>query len=101
MELFIPRDSGPVGVKLAEHEDLRSASEKLQATIVAYLRGDPVEPGTRRSLEEYGTYFVQLLRGHIDKEDNTLFMTADMHLDEIQRAKIMRIFHKIDPRSRP
>ena len=29
MEIFIPRDSGPIGVMLMEHEELRSTNSKI------------------------------------------------------------------------
>lgn len=70
----IPRDGGPVGVMLAEHEEgrritrgLRAAAERMQAGD-----GDAATAARYMALE-----YAALLRQHIMKEDNVLFPMAN------------------------
>lgn len=94
LEKFIPREAGPVGVMLAEHEDLRRTNAEIQRATSEYLSGsDNVQ--TRAVLQERGTHFVTVLREHINKEDNILFMMADMHLDQEQVNSVLERFEKI------
>lgn len=95
IEKFMPRESGPVGVMLTEHEDLRNTNSQLQPAIAAYLK-DSDNTETRGVIQKYGTHFIELLRDHIDKEDNILFMIADMHLDQAQIDKVAKLFAKIE-----
>ena len=95
IEKFIPRDSGPVGVMLMEHEDLRNTNKGFQMAIKEYL-GDSGNAGARGIIQERGAYFIGVLRDHINKEDNILFMMADMHLDQAQIASVVRLFHEIE-----
>ena len=73
---------GPVAVMLSEHDQGR-----------AYLRavGEALEnldaPGTRARFAQAARGYVELLKGHIYKEDNILFRLADScFTDEDQRT---------------
>lgn len=95
IETFMPRNAGPLGIMLMEHEDLRKTNAEIQRAAGEYLGGVTGE-ATKRVLRERGTHFVGLLRGHISKEDNILFGIADMHLDRRQMDKVAKLFHEID-----
>ncbi len=95
IETFLPRDAGPLGVMLMEHEDLRKTNDVIQKAAAEYLAGDGNE-ATETTLREQGTKFIEVLSGHIEKEDNILFRMADMHLDQKQVEKIAALFAKID-----
>jgi hemerythrin-like domain-containing protein len=95
IEKFIPRDGGPTGMMLIEHEDLRNTNTEIQQAIDKYLRdADNLE--TKGMIQRHGTHFIGLLRDHINKEDNILFMMADMHLDQAQMDKVVKLFHEIE-----
>ena len=95
IEKFIPRDSGPTGMMLIEHEELRSTNTEFQSAIEVYFRdADNLE--AKGMIQRYGTHFIEFLRDHIDKEDNILFMMADMHLDQTQIDKVIKLFHEIE-----
>jgi hemerythrin-like domain-containing protein len=47
--------------------------------------------------EEAGN-IISLLRDHIDKEDNILFMMANVHLGGGQNRRILELFHGIEQR---
>ena len=94
VERFIPREGGPTGMMFIEHEDLRNTNKEFQGVVDEYL-GDADSAEIKRMIQEYGSHFIGVLRQHIDKEDNILFMMADMHLDQTQIDKIVKLFHKI------
>ena len=95
IETFMPRNAGPLGVMLMEHEDLRKTNDQIQQATDEYLGGFTGE-ATRGKLRERGSHFISVLRDHINKEDNILFMMADMHLDQQQIDKVARLFHEIE-----
>ncbi len=95
IEKFMPRESGPLGIMLMEHEDLRSTNSKIQPAIELYL-GNSGDSAAERVIREQGTHFVGLLRDHITKENNILFMMADMHLDQAQIDKVSKLFAEIE-----
>ena len=94
LEKFIPRDAGPLGVMLAEHEDLRRTNAEIQRVTGDYLR-DSDNAQARTVLQNQGTHFITVLRDHINKENNILFMMADMHLDQEQVRSVLERFEKI------
>jgi hemerythrin-like domain-containing protein len=80
---------------LAEHEELRNTNTEIQRGIAVYLRdSDHLE--AKGMIERYGAHFIGLLRDHIDKENNILFVMADMHLDKTQIDKVIELFHRIE-----
>lgn len=95
LEMFIPREHGPVGVMLIEHEELKKTNAEFQRGLSEYL-GDSGGLEGRIKIQRYGAHFIGVLRDHIDKEDNILFMMADMHLDPEQRNKVLRLFAEIE-----
>ncbi|MBI4332344.1 MAG: hemerythrin domain-containing protein [Chloroflexi bacterium] len=94
LEKFIPRDMGPIGVMLVEHEELRKTNAELQRLIPGYL-GGKTDAETKNQIKKLGTRFISVLRDHIHKENDILFMMADMHLDEKQQETVGRLFDKI------
>ncbi len=95
IEKFIPRDGGPTGMMLMEHEDLRNTNAEIQPAIGVYLR-DSDDLKVRRTIQEWGTHFIVALRNHIAKENDILFMMADMHLDQAQMDKVVKLFGEIE-----
>ena len=92
---FMPRDSGPVGVMLAEHDVLRKTNAELQQAVAKYLNhADDAE--TKRAIGQNGTHFIGFLRDHIFKEDNILFRMADMHFDQKRNEKVIKLFAEIE-----
>ncbi len=95
IEKFIPREGGPTGMMLIEHEEVRNTNTEIQAAIDVYLR-DSDDLEARGMIQERGTHFIGILRDHIDKENNILFMMADMHLDQAQIDKVIKLFYDIE-----
>ena len=87
IEKFIPREGGPTGMMIMEHEDLVGSIKNSK---------DAIKTKDFKKLDDNGKHIIDLLRQHIDKENNILFMMADMHLDEKQKEAILKKFKKFD-----
>jgi hemerythrin-like domain-containing protein len=70
----IPREGGPIGVMLLEHQQGRQRVRAMADDLESADGGDAVS--MERVLDQ-GQAFLELLRGHINKEDNILFNMAD------------------------
>lgn len=99
IEKFIPREGGPVGVMLMEHEDLYKYRDDLFKGVEMLLK-DENNTVAAAIIKENGANYINLLREHIYKEDNMLFMMADMHLDEEQINEIMKKFEELNEKGR-
>lgn len=95
IERFLPRERGPTGMMLAEHEDMRKTNAEIQPAAAEYLQ-DSNNSKARTVIQVRGTHFIGVLREHIYKEDNILFRMADMHFDQKQRDKVLKLFAEIE-----
>lgn len=95
MESFMPRNTGPIAIMLLEHEDLRNTNDTIQQAVDIYLN-DGDNATARKTLREEGSHFIEVLRDHINKENNILFMMANVHLDPAQNEKVLRLFDDIE-----
>ena len=84
IEKFIPREGGPTGMMIMEHEDLVDSIKRFKEELKS------------GNAERTGMHIIDLLRQHISKENNILFMMAEMHLDEKQKSAILKKFEKFD-----
>lgn len=84
IEKFMPRDGGPTGMMIIEHKELTESIKMFK------------DEKDNNKLIEIGSHIINLLREHIDKENNMLFMMADMHLDDRQKEIIIKKFKEID-----
>ncbi len=89
----IPREGGPIGVMLEEHEIGRNFVKNLASAILKYKNGDRK---ALKDIAENASGYSELLRQHIDKEDNILYMMADMHLDEDTEKQLLKDFDKVE-----
>ena len=87
LENFIPRDGGPTGVMIMEHKELVELIKNFK---------EKLKNRNFEKLNEIGDNILSILRPHIDKENNILFMMADMHLDDKQKKTILDKFKKFD-----
>jgi hemerythrin-like domain-containing protein len=95
MEKFIPRDQGPIGVMLLEHDDLREANRKFQSALTS-LTQDINDAGAKQVIRHEGYTIIDVLQQHIHKEDNILFMMANMHITDAQNNRMLEVFAGID-----
>ena len=90
LEKFIPRDGGPTGMMIIEHKDLTDSIKNFKESL---------ETKDFEKLNEIGSHIIDLLREHINKENNILFMMADMHLDDKQKESILEKFKDIESKT--
>ncbi|MBP1757545.1 MAG: hypothetical protein H6Q62_401 [Firmicutes bacterium] len=84
----IPREGGPIGVMLAEHVEGRA----LIARMSAALEGNFVP----QKFAEAAIQYVQLLRAHIDKENQVLFVMADQRLPQVEQEQLLETFESFE-----
>ena len=73
----MPRNAGPIAVMLMEHEITRKISHRIEESLQVYLKtADSTQLVT--DMTEYINHVMQ----HLWKENNRLFMMADMALQD-------------------
>jgi hemerythrin-like domain-containing protein len=90
-ERGIPREGGPIGMMLAEHEEGRGYVRAM-AAAVASAGKDSVD--NRQILRETAIAYIRLLRQHIQKEDEVLFQMADEVLSSEEQKTLLREFEE-------
>jgi hemerythrin-like domain-containing protein len=89
----IPRQRGPIGVMLSEHDQGRDLIQKMKAAA-AECEKEPHAAGKRWS--EAATVYSQLLREHIMKENNILFRMAEQMLTPDEQTSLAEDFEKAE-----
>lgn len=89
----IPREDGPIGCMLDEHEMGRALIRKIESNLDAGGRGDLEAISTLRNAVRA---YIGLLRQHIFKEDNVLFVMADRALGPEEQELMRGAFERAD-----
>ncbi len=91
-EAGIPKDGGPVGVMLDEHDEGRKAVQKMAEGLEKYKAGDKsASAGLVRGARDY----VYVLRNHIPKEDDILYPMGDEVIGVQGQAKMAQQFEQV------
>lgn len=88
----IPKEGGPIGVMLYEHDNGRSNIRAMQGAF------DEVKQGNKEALKKFAanaSAYTALMYAHIDKENNILYPMAEMHLSDSVKTKLAREFASI------
>jgi hemerythrin-like domain-containing protein len=83
-EAGIPKEDGPIAVMIDEHN--------LGRGYVKAMR----EAKNQKDFASAAKNYVSLLSQHIDKEDNILYMMADMHLSKEKQDELLTQFEKVE-----
>ena len=89
----VPREGGPIGVMLAEHEEGRRLTRAMRGAAERVLHGDM---SAKRSVGENARGYTVLLRQHIAKEDGVLFPMADRALQGAAAHEMAEAFEKVE-----
>jgi hemerythrin-like domain-containing protein len=89
----VPREGGPISVMLVEHNQGRDYVKGMNEAFVKYKAGDHAAAA---KFVENARNYVALLTQHIDKEDNILYMIADMHLPRAMQEEMVEEFEKLE-----
>jgi hemerythrin-like domain-containing protein len=82
----MPREHSPVAAMLMEHERGRDHVRKMEMAVRQILAGDR---GWQVELVGHALGFAELLRSHIQKEDQILYPLAERIIPEAARAEIL------------
>jgi len=89
----IPRHGRPIGVMLAEHEQGRSLIQEMRHAAEAHHAG---AEGAASRWAQAARSYAALLRAHIEKENNALFVMAERVLNAGEQAGLAEDFEKLE-----
>ncbi len=81
----LPREGGPIAVMLQEHQVARMRVKMIGDEIESADAGDAV---SKQTVLDHGRKFIDLMRGHISKEDHCLFGMADQMIQGADLADL-------------
>lgn len=85
----IPRQGGPIGCMLHDHDQGRSHVHGMEQALAALAQGDP---SAGRVLALEASRFCELLRQHIQKENQVLFVVGDQAMSEADKEFLLERF---------
>jgi len=92
-EAGVPREGGPIGVMLQEHQTGRELIRKMSTSLDGLGKGKiDAESAFKEAAESY----IEVLRKHIDKENNVLFPMADERLSQERQHQMSEQFERLE-----
>lgn len=88
-EKGMPRQAGPIGVMLLEHDQGRALVRQMNQAAADYKQG---RAGSAERWAEAARAYASLLREHIAKENNILFVMAERLLTPDEQQKLAAQF---------
>lgn len=92
-EKGMPREMGPIGVMLHEHEQGRALVRQMTEAAADYGKSD-ASAAARWSAAAFG--YATLLREHIFKENNILFVMAERMLTADEQQALFLLFEQVE-----
>jgi len=89
----MPRNGGPVGVMLYEHDEGRAFTKAMLEAAGRLQGGDSA---ARSSVAGNARGYVALLRQHIQKENTILFRMADQFIQGEARDQLTADFERVE-----
>lgn len=89
----VPKEGGPIGVMLAEHEQGRGYIRNMNQSVVDYKAGNAAATA---SLVKNIADYIELLEQHINKENTVLFAMADKLLTEEVQEELFDKFEVLE-----
>jgi hemerythrin-like domain-containing protein len=93
VEKGMPKQGGPVGVMLHEHEMGRELIRQMRQAGDDYRSG---KAGAASSWAQAARSYANLLREHISKENEVLFVMAERMLDESEQKELAEAFERVE-----
>ena len=87
-----PLQGGPIAVMLSEHDSGRAFIRGMADGAAALGK----DPGATQQIIQSGRGYIQLLRGHIDKENTILFPLADHVLTPEDQEHLGKEFERFE-----
>lgn len=92
-ERGVPRDRGPIGVMLQEHELGR---DEVRAISDALTRLDNGDSRAAEAIKEHLLVYAELLETHIQKENRILFSMGDRVLTPANQQSLVDAFDAVE-----
>lgn len=89
----ISRQAGPIGVMLIEHDQGRAYVRGMDEAVQRLAVGDTA--ALKAALDNARRY-AELLKQHIDKEDNILYVMADQVLSTVEQKDLLEKFEEVE-----
>ncbi len=89
----MPVESGPIAVMLMEHDEGR---KRLKAVSNALPKAAEGDSSAVEIIRENLLGYIEMLRAHIDKEDNILYPMADRLFTEEDQKALSEAFEKVE-----
>jgi len=89
-------EQGPVAVMLHEHTEGRNFVKAMSVNLDNYNKGN--QSSIKQVYQNMAGY-IELLRGHIAKENNILFRMADNALSDEDQQSLLNQFKEIENRN--
>lgn len=89
----IPRQGGPIGVMLAEHEEGRRLTRLMREAAEKTAAGDENE---KSNVVKHARLYTRLLHQHIAKEDQVLFPLADRMIPASAQSAVEQEFERVE-----
>lgn len=86
-------NTGPVAVMLYEHEQGRALIRRMVDAVEAFRAGNS---GAALDWAVAAHSYVALLRAHIDKENNVLFVMAERVLSDREQEDLAEAFERVE-----
>ena len=88
-----PREGGPTGVMIYEHEQARDHVRNMDENIEGASHGDPT---ALQKFAEHARAYSDLLRNHIEKEDHCLYTMANQAFTDEDQQELLAAFEKVE-----
>ncbi|HWQ03676.1 MAG TPA: hemerythrin domain-containing protein [Candidatus Nitrosotenuis sp.] len=92
-EKGMPRNMGPIGVMLIEHDQGRALVRQMQQAALEYQQG---RSGAASRWAEAARGYIALLREHIYKENQILFVMAERMLTDEEQRELSARFEVVE-----
>ncbi|MCF8044745.1 MAG: hemerythrin domain-containing protein [Desulfarculaceae bacterium] len=89
----VPKDQGPIGEMLQEHQQGRRLVAKLREASEKLASGDS---SAGKTIAKTVPDYVDLLNRHIEKEESILFQMADNMLDSEKKHELWEAFEELE-----
>lgn len=92
----MPEKNSPIEAMHMEHDQGRAFVRSMEAAAQKALNG---EDGQIAVIAENAKGYAELLRGHIDKEDNILYPLAERVLPEAVRSGMLQAYEQAEEKT--
>jgi len=89
----IPKDGGPIGMMLQEHDVGRNYVKGMDDALSKYKTGDKSQAS---EISRNALGFANLLAEHIMKEDNILYPMSNRVISDQEKSSLARRFKEIE-----